>query len=516
MAFPDAVFFAKSREFWYDLQQCMSPGLLFGGTRQFWTRRRRYSEVCMRNNRSQFLALFGFLVCVTLLLSNGFVARIFAQPDSIDVVTKIAPIGDVLDEIMRKYVEEPDADQVVEGALIGMMNALDEHSAYISPEIHKQLTEETEGEFEGIGIHIQQDKHKNIVVFQPIAGSPADKAGLIGGDIIFKIDGESTKGLGLEGAADRIRGPRGTVVELTILRPFDDEEKGAEQFTVSVKRGKIPLWSIVEARVLENGVGYIRLGDFKKRTAQELGEKLKELEPQGMKSLVLDLRWNPGGLLLSSIEVCELFLPRHTLVTYTKGRVDAEGQSAEVLEYLTERAPQCPASFPIVILTNEHTASSSEIVTGALQYWKRALVVGEKTFGKGSVQTIISLKQPKNSALKLTTALYYTPAEVTIHKTGIHPDVEVPMNQEEWMGLLNQMRESYTNDGGRKDNLDHGSVTGGEATDDTVEDIQLQRAVEILTEDLVFENLIEKYHKDTKETQIAAKDQQPEPEKVVE
>ena len=469
----------------------------------------------MRNNRSQFFALLGFLVCVTLLLSNGFVARIFAQPDNVDVVTKIAPIGDVLDTIMRKYVEAPDADHVVEGALIGMMSSLDEHSAYISPEIHKQLTEETEGEFEGIGIQIQQDAHKNIVVFQPIAGSPADKAGLIGGDIIYKIDGESTKGLGLEGAAERIRGPRGTVVELTILRAYEDEEKGAEQFTVSVKRGKIPLESIVEARVLESGAGYIRVGDFKKRTAQELGGKMKELEQQGMKSLVLDLRWNPGGLLLSSIEVCELFLPKNTLVTYTKGRADAEGNSAEELEYYTERAPQFPASFPIVILINEHTASSSEIVTGALQYWKRAIVVGEKTYGKGSVQTIIRLEQPRDSALKLTTALYYTPAEVTIHKTGIHPDVEVAMKQEEWIALLNQMRESYKNEGGRKDSLNHGSVTGGEVTDETVEDVQLKRAVEILSEDLVFENLIEKYHKDTKETQVAVKEQ-PAPEPVVE
>ena len=460
----------------------------------------------MRCYRTQFLGLFFFLAAITLVLSNGFVARIFAQDNGADVVTKIEPIAVVLDEIMKNYVEVPDPDRVVEGALIGMMNSLDDHSSYVPPEIYQEITEDTEGEFDGIGVQIKLNDDKNIVVFHPLPGSPAAKVGLMGGDIIVKIDDISTQGISIDKAKELIRGARGTVVHLTVYREYTEEGKKPELLEFDVTRGKIPLESVMEARVLEAGIGYLRISDFKKTTAHEIAVQLKELEKQGMQSLILDLRWNPGGLLTAAKDVCELFLLKGTKATYTKGRIHEDGSVDEEMTLFTEQDPVLPLNFPMILLVNEQTASSSEIVTGALQFYKRAIVVGMKTYGKGSVQTIIPLRRPKDSALRLTTALYYTPADVTINKHGILPDVEVPLPMEKWRDLFLQMRESWETDPALQNRQNHGSVTGNEVGDTTVEDVQLQRAVEILKESSVWDNLIQKYHRDTKETQVAAAD----------
>ena len=459
----------------------------------------------MRNTRTQFLGLLCFLLFLGLLLTNGFVNRIFAQQTDVDVFTQIEPIGNVLDEILKSYVYEPDLNEVVEGGLKGMMNALDEHSSYIPPDIYKELTDETQGEFDGIGVTIQLDENGNIMVFQPLEGSPAAEAGVHANDRIIRIDGVATKGMSLAEAAQLIKGPRGTVVKLTLLRPATEENTDNEILEVDIKRGTIPLESVVEARVLEGGIGYVRLSDFKRMSEDELRKVLKELDDQGMKSLVLDLRWNPGGLLDSSVDVCSLFLEANTLVTYTKERDLDTGELKEDMLLYTKGGPAEPMSFPLVILVNQFTASSSEIVTGALQFHKRAIIVGQQTFGKGSVQTIIPLRRPVGSALRLTTALYYTPAEVTIHKQGILPDVELEMPEGHQRQLLDQMRQSFIdNPSKRRGAQNHGAVTGDAATEGSVEDTQLQRAVEILREDPVFENLIIKYHRDTKETQVAA------------
>ncbi len=457
----------------------------------------------MRNHRSQFLGLLCFLALTALLLSNGFVARIRAQ-EKVDVFEQINPIGVVLEEIMKNYVEDPDIGKVVEGALTGMMNSLDDHSSYIPPTIYEQIINDTEGEFDGIGVKIQLDEDKNITVFHPMAGSPAAKAGMMGGDMLLKIDDISTKGMSLDEAAKLIRGPRGTIVHLKVLRRSDDENTPPQFLDMDVPRDKIPLESILEARVLDGGVGYIRVSDFKKITAHELAERIETLEKSGMKSLVLDLRWNPGGLLTASKEVCELFLPKNSLVTYTKGRVADDGKVNDEMTLFTERDPVIPAQFPMIILVNDQTASSSEIVTGALQFHKRALILGEKTYGKGSVQTIIPLANPKNSALRLTTALYYTPANVTINKHGILPDIEDVVPTDDAIKLYLQMRGSYEKDPSKQHEQNHGSITGNEMGEDNVDDVQLRKAVEIIKEDPVWENLIKKYHKDTKETQVAA------------
>jgi len=458
----------------------------------------------MRNYRSQFKSLLLFLMIVFLVLSNSYIARIFAQGRDADIYEQIRPMAEVLDEILRSYVREPDPDAIVEGAIKGMMNSLDEHSSFIPKKALEQMTEDTEGEFEGIGVSIHLNKDGNVAIFQPIMGSPAAKAGLHAGDVIVKINDVLTKGMSLDEARDLIRGPSGTRVRLTIFRELTGDGQQGEEFEVEVERGKIPLESISEARILTNGIGYIRVSDFKKTTAEEIAQRIDTLKGQGMKSLILDLRWNVGGLFNAAKEVAELFLPKGALVTYTKGRNNADGSLTESIRLKTQRNPILPESFPLVLLVNEYTASSAEIVTGALEYWSRAIVVGTKTYGKGSVQTIIPLRSPEGSALRLTTALYYTPADVTIDKQGILPDVEVSMTKEESVRLIEQMIRSMENDPNKKNEQNHGSVTGNEVTAETVEDVQLKRAVEILQENLVFSELVAKYHKDVKETQREA------------
>lgn len=455
-----------------------------------------------RQSKFEFVSLLLFLIVAALLLSNGFVARIFAQGKDVDVYSKVQPIGEVLNTILDEYVREPDVDQVVEGALVGMMNSLDKHSSYISPDILQQMKDETRGEFEGIGVHISLDENKNIIVVQPVTDSPAAKAGVLAGDIIAKVDGVSTSGMALEEASKRIKGPRGEIVHLTLYRT--KEGGGTDVVEVDIERGPIPLESIKEARILKNGIGYIRISDFKDNTARDLKRDMTKLLDKGMNALVLDLRWNPGGLLNASKEVSELFLPKNTLVVYTEGRKPGSSGVAQDMKFYTDRAPVLPENFPVVLLTNKNTASSSEIVTGALQYWKHALVVGEQTYGKGSVQTIIPLVRPQGSALRLTTALYYTPAGVTIDGVGIKPDVEVPMDEKQQLALLKQMIDSFRDDPENIDHQNHGSVSGNKIGEDTVEDVQLKRAVELLTENPQFDRLLAKYHKDVSETQVAA------------
>ncbi|MBI2435715.1 MAG: S41 family peptidase [Candidatus Hydrogenedentes bacterium] len=496
-------------------------------------------------SRSEFVSLLAFLVAFVLVFTNGFSQRIFAQEESEDVYQQIEPVGDVLDKIQTDYVMRADLDKLVQGALIGIMSSLDRHSSFINAQDLETMREDTKGEFFGIGVSIKPDDNNNIMVFAPIEGSPAAEAGLLPGDLIIAIDGISTEGMTTADAADKIRGPKGTPVKLTLLRK---KNGGGEPdiLEVSVKRDKVPLESVKEARILDGGIGYMRISDFKENTAGDMKERLKKFVDQGMRAFILDLRWNPGGLLNASKEVSELFLPKGSLVTYTKGRErDEHRKNPDDMELYTEDRPVLPPEMPIVVLVNESTASSSEIVTGALQYHQRGLILGEKTFGKGSVQTIIPLVKPVSTALRLTTALYYTPADVTINHQGILPDLEVPMSIEEERELWVQLVTSAAEDPARTHEQNHGSITNGvheqpaksqeklareeallvqiqdefgaEAADAlreyvkgeekkqaTIEDTQLERAVAILREDSVWEHLIQKYHRDVHETQVAA------------
>jgi carboxyl-terminal processing protease len=494
-----------------------------------------------KNSKYEVIALLLFLTVAALLFTNAFVERIFAREQQVDVYRDIEPISIVLDHILEDYVLDAELNKVVEGALIGMMGSLDRHSSYISPEMLQEMREETRGEFEGIGVQIRLDEFDRIMVFTPLPESPAQKAGIEPFDLIIGIEGESTEGMSLNDAAEQIRGPRGTIVNLTIRRSLENGD--IEELEIPVKRDKVPLESVKESRLLEDGIGYIRISDFKDNTADDIRGDLKAYLDQGMKAFILDLRWNPGGLLSASREACELFLPKNSLVTYTRGRkLPGTDKNPEDMELFTESRPVLPPGMPMIVLINEQTASSAEIVTGALQFHKRALVIGERTFGKGSVQTVIPLPRPEGAALRLTTALYYTPAGVSIDHQGILPDVEVEMTREQDQLLAIQLYKSYEDNPEMTNRQNHGSATGNEVIgkpeltpeqeavieeignlfsgevkeglqklvenkakfDQTAEDIQLLRAVNILGEEPVWETLLEKYHKNVSETQTAA------------
>jgi carboxyl-terminal processing protease len=495
-----------------------------------------------KNAKFEFVALLTFLVAGVLLLTNGFSGRISAESKGVDVYQAVEPIGTVLGTVLDHYVRDVNLDRAVEGALMGMMTSLDRHTSFITKEELTAMREDTKGEFEGIGVSIKTDSENHIIVFKPILDSPAAKAGLRPFDIIIKIDDVSAEGMSLNDAADKIRGPRGTSVKITVKRKSDVGVEEIKEFTV--KRAKVPLESIMEARLLDGGVGYARVSDFKETTARDLKKSIAEFLDKGMKGFILDLRWNPGGLLDASREVSELFLPKNSLVTYTKGRPGKDGKpNKEDMRLYTSGNPIMPPGVPIIVLVNGQTASAAEIVTGALQFHKRAIVIGQKTYGKGSVQTILPLEKPQMTALRLTTALYYTPADVTIDHQGILPDVEVEMTEDQEKALSLQMYQSYESDPTRLNLQNHGAITGNaitekpkeatesekklgeeigkaygseakkmleqfmtklKATTGGAEDLPLKRADELLREDPVWDNLMQKYHKDTSETQKAA------------
>jgi carboxyl-terminal processing protease len=471
-----------------------------------------------KSSKAEFLALFTFLAGAVLVLTNGFSAHIFAQDEERAVYEQIEPIGEVLAEILQNYVYEPDLDKAVEGALMGIMSSLDRNSSYIPAEMFTQMREDTEGEFEGIGVQIKIDEENRVFVFQPFPDAPAAKAGMKSGDIIVGVDGvevedftsEATNvGEKLSMVSDRIKGPKGTSVDVTVER-LGTDGVSASNIEINVKRGKIPVTSIKEARMIQGGIGYLRIGDFRKKTAEDIRDQIKDFEQDGMRALVLDLRWNPGGLLNASRDVCELFLPKGSLVTSTRGRANSTGRYLDDMALRTEKKPIIPETMPLVVLVSGGSASSSEIVTGALQFHKRALIIGEQTFGKGSVQTIIPLSQPVGAALRLTTALYYTPGDVTIDLVGISPDIGVEMDGDAQYNLRVQMIKSI--DAGPEfiNRQNHGRVTGnleGEKTDELIHDVVLERALGVINEDSRFENLLEKYHRDIRDTQKMASDE---------
>ena len=471
-----------------------------------------------KSSKAEFISLAAFIVCAILILTNGFTSRIWAQNEEVEVYEKIEPIGEVLAEILDNYVYEPDLDRAVEGALMGIMSSLDRNSSYISVEDYQSMREETQGEFDGIGIRIRYDESGNILVFQPVPGAPAAKAGIKSGDYIVEVDGVDTQedilnattpNEALTIVSERIKGPKGTSVNIGVSR----EKAGSEEREVikfDVKRGKIPLNSLLEVRLLENGIGYVRVSDFKNNTASDLRRELKQFEKEDLTAVVLDLRWNPGGLLSASKEVCELFLPKNSLVTYTRGREQSDGQYLDDMKLFTQKNPVIPEDMPVIVLVSRGSASSSEIVTGALQFHKRALVIGEKTFGKGSVQTVIPLSRPEGSALRLTTALYYTPADVTIDQVGILPDVSVEMDIDAQRALINQMNASMNTSEDFINSQNHGPSTGntlGEGDDELVNDLVLDKAIEIIRESPTFDALMKKYHQDVAKTQKMASDE---------
>ncbi|TLY36240.1 MAG: S41 family peptidase [Nitrospirae bacterium] len=349
--------------------------------------------------------VFLIVLMVGVLIGKGWDRAVMAT----ETYEELKTFTEVLAHVQKHYVEEVKTKDLVYGAIRGMLATLDPHSAFMPPEVYKEVQVETKGEFGGVGIQIGM-KENRLTVIAPIDGTPAERAGVKAADIILKVNNESTKDMTLMDAVQKMRGPKGTKVTLTMHR-----EGAPEPLVFTLTREIIKIES-VKAKMLEGNIGYIRLTQFQDQTARDMAAALKKLREQKMQPLILDLRNNPGGLLTSAIEVSEQFVGQSRLIVYIKTR---EGRKDDYVSHNKEQ----PDDYPIIVLVNEGSASASEIVAGALQDWGRAVVVGVQTFGKGSVQTILPLGD--GSGLRLTTAKYYTPKGRSIHGVGIAPDIVV-------------------------------------------------------------------------------------------
>ncbi len=318
----------------------------------------------------------------------------------------------VLDMVERYYVRDVTRNELVEGAVRGMLQELDPHSSYMDKEEFDEMQESTSGEFSGIGIEISM-KNGQLVVVSPIEDTPAYEAGMKSGDLIVEIDGEPTEGITLLDAVRKIRGPKGSTVKLTVLHK---DTKTPDRVTIT--RDTIPIVS-VKSEVLEPGYVYLRVTRFNEHTTEELHDALAKMEKKGpIKGIVLDLRNNPGGLLDQAVSLADTFLSEGKIV-YIQGKEEKTRK-----DYMA-KSQSTDLDVPMVVLINAGSASASEIVAGALQDHKRATLLGEPTFGKGSVQTIIPLSD--GGGMKLTTALYYTPNGRSIQAEGIQPDLHIPL-----------------------------------------------------------------------------------------
>ncbi len=336
----------------------------------------------------------------------------------------------VMEKVRKDYVDGQKLtyQELVYAALKGMLNTLDPHSEFMEPEKYKELQNDTQGAFGGLGIVIAM-KDNFITVIAPMEDTPGFKAGILSGDRIIRIDGKSTEKMSLQDAVKYLRGEPGTDVQITVLRPSSNTVKDYKlaRAVISIDMVK-DINGKKEFPLGENKIGYVRLVQFGEKTSGDLEAALGKLNAQGMQALVLDLRWNPGGLLEQAVDVCEKFLPRGEMVVTTEGRNPSQNTVRRALG----RGDKLQ-NKPMVVLVNLGSASASEIVAGCLQDLKRAIILGEKTFGKGSVQSIIPLAPVPDGvpALRLTTAKYYTPSHKVIHEEGITPDIIVPMTEEQ-------------------------------------------------------------------------------------
>src|SRR5256714_837536 len=374
---------------------------------------------------------FLFIVLVLLAVINGLLAfRLFtahaAENDPDSGYAQIAVFAKAIQLLRQDYVDgnKTSYHDLVCAAMKGMLASLDPHSQFMEPDDFRDMQDDTRSRFNGLGIEVSS-KNGVLTVVTAMEDTPAAKAGILAGDQILKINGTSTERLELQQAVNLLRGKPEQKATLTILRPSSKEVKD-----YVLERAEVKVQSVKNAHLIDKDltgafkVGYVRVVQFNEPTAEELAKALDELQKQGMQALILDLRNNPGGLLNSAVDVCAQFLPPNTTVVSTQGRVASQER-----EYATSAAAKERPKFPLAVLVNEGSASGAEIVCGALKDLRRAIVVGETTFGKGSVQNVMQL--PDGSALRFTTAKYYTPSKQVIQGNGVAPNIRVTMSSEQ-------------------------------------------------------------------------------------
>lgn len=438
----------------------------------------------MRFLRKKGILATLLLLCLSvgIFFSGKAVTKVLAIAKS--EYEELETFTDILAIVKKNYVVEVDPKDLIRGAIKGMLSSLDPHSAYLTPDLYKELRTETQGKFGGLGIEITI-RGGILTVVSPIEDTPAYRVGIKSGDQIIKIEDEFTKDLSLVQAVRKMRGPKGSKINISVRR------KGVNQLIdFTIVRDTIRIRSVRE-RTLEEGYAYIRIAQFQERTNRDMLKSLKKLKAKkgGILGLVLDLRNNPGGLLTQAVRTSDLFLDSGMIV-YTEGRLEHQRQ-----KYFAHKEGSW-TDFPMVILVNGGSASASEIVAGAMQDHKRAIVLGTKTFGKGSVQTILPLDD--HSALRLTTARYFTPKGRSIQATGIVPDIileNVPSPQVKAETRRTILREEnlpghLLNRPGEEEDKEESEKKKKE--DDLKNDTQLKRALELLKGWEVFRQLVQK------------------------
>jgi carboxyl-terminal processing protease len=399
------------------------------------------------------IIIFVSLFSLTLFIPN------YSEQKSDKTYDQLKLLVDILTYVQDNYVEETNVQELIYGAASGMLKPLDPYTQFMEPDSYKEMKIETEGKYGGLGIRITiQDNWLTVVT--PLLGTPAYRLGILPGDKIIKIDGESTSGITITEAVKKLRGQPGTKVTITIAR---EGLKDPVDYTIVREIIKIETsrWKLID------NIGYIRLYEFNSNSLDDMKKALNELTSKNIKGLILDLRNNPGGLLDSAVDIVRLFLGDNKLIVSTKGRIPQSNREY----YAMKEAPY--EKIPLVVLTNKGSASGSEIVAGALQDHKRAIIIGSRTFGKASVQSVLPLDN--GCGLRLTTAKYYTPSGRCIHKDkthegGIEPDIKIELSPEIEAKLYQQQELIYP----------EGKEPKKDEKKEVVSDIVLERAVEIL------------------------------------
>ncbi len=376
--------------------------------------------------RRLLLSIFVGLLFFGLLVGMRVHSAPAEDADDDSGYAQISVFAKAIQLLRQDYVDgnKVSYHDLIYAAMKGMLASLDPHSQFMDPDDFKDMQDDTRSRFNGLGIEVSV-KNGLLTVITPMEGTPAAKAGIISGDQILKINGTSTEKMELQDAVNVLRGEPGQKITLTVLRPSTKEIKDYE-----LERTEIKVQSVKGSKLLDPElaghfkIGYIRLVQFNEPTAEELGKALDELQKQGMQALVLDLRNNPGGLLNSAVDVCAQFMPPGTKIVSTQGRTASQQH-----DYATTAIAKERPDFPLAVLVNEGSASGAEIVSGAMKDLHRAILVGETTFGKGSVQNVMQL--PDGSALRFTTAKYYTPNKQVIQGNGVVPNIRVPMSAEQ-------------------------------------------------------------------------------------